>query len=311
MTDCPKVSIVTITYGHENYITQTLDGVLMQQYAGEIEFVIANDHSPDATDCVIKDYLSVKKIPTNFTIKYTRHEKNKGMMPNFIWALEQASGKYIALCEGDDYWSDPLKLQKQVGFLEDNEGFVLCFTRQNILEEAHMKISETEYKKNIFNKSEIPFIHVPTLTTVFRNVTNLMPRQMYRSIIDASLFLYLSQFGKFYRFEEETAVYRVHTGGIYSGSSEIHNLKRSVAARLAAWRYLKNIDKVATAENIVFLLRLKMQAEQKENMRFAVLKTKMIERFFIFYLMQDYLKKKWFLNANPQDGLTATEDLNN
>lgn len=125
-TDLPKVSVVTITYGHEKYITETLDGVLMQQYDGPVEFIIANDNSPDATDQVMKKYFLEKPAPRNFEIKYTKHETNKGVMSNFLWSLKQASGKYIALCEGDDYWIDPLKLQKQVVTLENNPTINIC-----------------------------------------------------------------------------------------------------------------------------------------------------------------------------------------
>ncbi|WP_313028782.1 glycosyltransferase family 2 protein [Soonwooa sp.] len=122
----PKVSVVTITYGHEKYITDTLDGVLMQQYDGPVEFIIANDNSPDNTDQVVKKYFAAHPVPDNFEIKYTRHETNKGMMPNFNWALEQATGRYIALCEGDDYWIDPMKLQKQVDVLDTNLEINIC-----------------------------------------------------------------------------------------------------------------------------------------------------------------------------------------
>ena len=135
MTDYPKVSVVTITYGHEKYITQTLDGILMQDYPGEIEFIIANDNSPDSTDERVKNYFNEKPTPANFDLKYTKHDTNKGMMPNFIWALEQATGEYIALCEGDDYWTDPLKLQKQVDFLGQNREYILTFHPVKILKE--------------------------------------------------------------------------------------------------------------------------------------------------------------------------------
>lgn len=122
----PKVSVITCTYGHEKYIAETLQGVLMQQYDGTVEFIIADDHSPDNTKEVIKNYFKEHPAPENFEIKYTQHDKNKGINPNFIWALEQASGKYIALCEGDDYWLDPLKLKKQVQVLESNPTIKIC-----------------------------------------------------------------------------------------------------------------------------------------------------------------------------------------
>ena len=148
MTDYPKVSVVTITYGHAPYITQTIEGVLMQDYPGEIEFIISNDHSPDDTDRVIKEYLAGRIIPDNFTVEYTLHEKNKGMMPNFFWAAGQVSGKYIAFCEGDDYWTDPLKLQKQVRFLEENSAYGLVVTDFNILHQSTGKTEESLFKNH-------------------------------------------------------------------------------------------------------------------------------------------------------------------
>ena len=146
MIKYPKVSVVTITYGHENYITKTLEGVLMQKYPGEIEFIIANDNSPDGTDKIITDYVSQNEIPPNFTIRYEKHKVNKGMMPNFLWAMNQISGEYIALCEGDDYWIDPLKLQKQVDFLDQNPVYGLVATDFNLLDQFTGKLSLSVFK---------------------------------------------------------------------------------------------------------------------------------------------------------------------
>lgn len=283
MSNYPKISVVTITYGHENYITQTLDSVLMQDYPGEIEFIIANDNSPDITDGVIKNYLSSKKIPSNFIIKYTKHVLNKGMSHNFVWALQQASGKYIAICEGDDYWIDPLKLQKQVGFLEANEDYVLCFTNRDILENSSVKITTPLHNKCSFNKSEIPYIHVPTLTTVFRNVVNEIPNQMSNKMIDASLFLFLSQFGSFNYLNLKTAIYRMHDGGIYSGNSELINHLRSVNARLSAWRYLKKIDKFSLSEVLIDWIILKKNLERSNRMLFPFCRSLFLQYYFSFY----------------------------
>ena len=113
-----------ITYGHEKFIEETINGVLMQKTNFEVELIIADDCSPDNTESVVKSFEDHPKF--NW-IEYTKHKVNKGMMPNFIYALEQCNGRYIALCEGDDYWTDPLKLQKQVDFLEANPNLVGCF----------------------------------------------------------------------------------------------------------------------------------------------------------------------------------------
>ena len=142
MKQSPKVSVCMITYGQEKFIEQAINGVLMQECDFEVELILANDCSPDKTDEVIQNIL--ENHPRASWIKYIKHEKNIGMMPNFIDAMQDCKGQYIALCEGDDYWTDPLKLQKQVGFLEENPDYVLCFHRVNELNEFNPK------KVNIF-----------------------------------------------------------------------------------------------------------------------------------------------------------------
>lgn len=111
------VSVVMITYNHENYIKEAVEGVLMQNCDFDIELIIADDKSSDETEMIVDEII--KTNPNGHWIKYTKHVQNKGMMPNFMWAIAQAKGKYIALCEGDDYWVNSLKLQKQVDFLEE------------------------------------------------------------------------------------------------------------------------------------------------------------------------------------------------
>ena len=115
----PLLSILMITYNHESYIEQAIKGVFSQKVNFPVEFVISNDCSTDKTHQKIEEIL--KDSPENFTIKYYNHTENLGMMENFIFSLKQCHGKYIALCEGDDYWIDNNKLQKQVNFLAAND----------------------------------------------------------------------------------------------------------------------------------------------------------------------------------------------
>src|ERR1019366_2115974 len=105
-------------------IAEAIEGILMQKTNFPFELIIANDASKDNTDDVIKDLI--KKHPNGHLVKYFSQENNLGMIPNFIFALEQCKGKYVAMCEGDDYWTDPFKLQKQVDFLEANADFNIC-----------------------------------------------------------------------------------------------------------------------------------------------------------------------------------------
>lgn len=217
MTDYPKVSVVSITYGHEKYITQTLDGVLMQHYPGEIEFIIANDNSPDNTDEVVKIYFSRKNIPTNFSIKYTKHEVNNGMMPNFVFALHQTTGEYIALCEGDDYWNDSLKLQKQVDFLESHKHYSMCFHATKTFDEFKKKFSFSDFlQKRDYKGGEILRTWtIPTASVLFRSkyldqkvFARLQnPKYIFGDII---LFLSLESKGKVFCLNEIMSVYRIH-----------------------------------------------------------------------------------------------------
>ncbi|MEC5157854.1 glycosyltransferase family 2 protein [Chryseobacterium sp. MP_3.2] len=224
----PKITILTITYGHEDFIKETLNGILMQTYNGPVEFIIANDNSPDNTDHVIKDYFNETFIPANFEIKYTKHENNIGMMPNFIWALKQASGKYIALCEGDDYWTESDKLQKQVNFLENNQEYVLTFHPIKILKTNGELVDDfiTTVPQNYENQETLArlgnYIHTPSV--VFRNIVQTFPREFIISPIgDYFLYMILTANGKVKMLAETMAVYR-HGVGVLSAQS---NLKRA------------------------------------------------------------------------------------
>lgn len=293
MSEYPKISVITITHCHADFIKETISSVLMQDYPGEIEYVIANDKSPDNTDEIIKTFLTEQKIPSNFKLIYTRHEQNKGMSGNFNWALQKATGKYIAICEGDDYWTDPLKLQKQVEFLETNQEYVLCFTDMNVLRNNVVEQSKSVHEKHSFNKSELPYIHVPTPTVLFRNVMKDLPPQLTKSLIDASLWLYLSQYGSFYHFATAMAVYRIHDGGAWNGSADIINYRRSTHVRLVAWRHLKNIDKKALAEVLINWINLKKDAERKNRMLFNYLWSVCVKYYFITYLYMQKFKQQF------------------
>ncbi len=213
----PKVSVITITYGHEKYIRETLDGVLMQQYDGPVEFIIANDNSPDATDEVVKKYFLENPAPSNFEIKYTKHETNKGMIPNFIWALEQATGKYIALCEGDDFWIDIYKLQKQYEFLRDNINYSIHSGLVETIEKGRSRVigsGNSSFKlADFFTQNNLV-----TCTVMFRktDIQNIY----YKDLIFADWMLYINilkrNSNKAYVSDKILSKYRVHEGGIMS-----------------------------------------------------------------------------------------------
>jgi len=223
MEEKPMVSVVMITYNHENYIEQAINGVLIQNCDFDIEFIIANDKSTDHTDQTINEIIDQTTIPDHIKMRYYNHPNNKGMMKNFIWSMEQAKGRYISLCEGDDYWTDPLKLQKQVDFLEGNPEYVVCCHNAKIINENGNLIQDKKLPKLIQDRDYSSLelqkgAFLLTLTMVFRNVLEEYPKN-FSKVLNGDTFLIslLGGYGKGRYVEDiELAAYRVHSGGIWS-----------------------------------------------------------------------------------------------
>src|SRR5690606_22666379 len=121
------VSICCITYNHEPYIRECLDGFMMQECDFAFEVLIHDDASTDSTQDIMREYQ--EKYPDIIKpIIQTENQYSKGIRTiQSTYNFSRAKGKYIALCEGDDYWTDPFKLQKQVDFLEANPDCSVCF----------------------------------------------------------------------------------------------------------------------------------------------------------------------------------------
>lgn len=234
MSQNPIVSVVMITYGHENYIREAIEGVLMQNCDFEVELIVANDCSPDKTDLIIKDII--QNHPRGNWIKYHHHEKNLGMMPNFIFALQQAKGNYIALCDGDDYWIDALKLQKQVDFLELNSSYSLvCSAYKSVFaqtneEEVILKDKET-YEDNTANGFDITIERflkdwlTQPLTLLFRKeYYNLKDLNIYKYTRDVHFIYHLLKKANGYYMKEVFGVYNIHGQGVFTSTSSTQRL---------------------------------------------------------------------------------------
>src|SRR5690554_5301571 len=139
----PLVSVWMITYNHEQYIKQAIEGVLMQQTTFRIELVIGEDCSTDNTANIIREYE--QKNPGLIKARY--NNQNIGMIPNMIKTLEECNGKYIALCEGDDFWTDPFKLQKQVDFLETHLDYTGA-AHQATVKHEHSNAEQTLFRNH-------------------------------------------------------------------------------------------------------------------------------------------------------------------
>ncbi|MCX2432360.1 glycosyltransferase family 2 protein [Pedobacter sp. GR22-10] len=225
-----KVSVVMITYGHERYILDAINGVLNQNINFEIELIISNDCSPDATDEIIKNFIN--NSPKGHMIRYYSQPNNVGVLPNFIHALKMAKGEYVALCEGDDFWIDMNKLTMQVNFLDENLKYVGCFHNT---EERYEDSSElASFLMNDFPKArEISFKDLTdanvmaTCSVLFRNFDfDTLPSWFKKQRMgDWSLHLLNARNGNFYFLPKVLAVHRLHQGSTWMLQDHKKNLQ--------------------------------------------------------------------------------------
>lgn len=225
-----KISVLMITYGHENYIRQAIESVLAQQTAFAFELVVANDASSDNTHGIITDII--ENHPDGNKIKYIQQPENIGMQANFASGYKQCQGQYIALCEGDDYWTDPSKLQKQVTFLENNPGYVMCFHKVDIRTSDGNFTNDfitnvPENHETLHDMARLGnYIHTPTVC--FRNVITAFPKEFIKTPIgDYFLYLMLMQHGKVKFLDQTMAVYR-HNVGVFSGTVATKKVKKNI-----------------------------------------------------------------------------------
>jgi glycosyltransferase involved in cell wall biosynthesis len=232
----PLVSVCIITYNHEKYIGQCLEGVLMQKTDFDFEIVIGEDCSSDNTGKVIMEFEA--RYPD--IIKPIYQEKNVGGARNgYEFCYPRLAGKYIAICEGDDYWTDPCKLQKQVNFLEANPDYALSFHRVESID-ADDNITGTQVAAErtiLYNSKDIFHISIPTLSAVFRKCFDVIPADMYKAQSgDVFLFGLLAQYGKAADLGFVGARYRKHNGGVFSHKSMVDQFRQSIETRKLMYR---------------------------------------------------------------------------
>ena len=220
MSNVVLVSVMMITYKHESYIKEAIEGILMQIVDFQVELIIVDDCSPDFTENIVKDIIDNR--PNGIWIKYFRHITNLGMHKNAIFAFNKCEGNYIAFCEGDDYWTDPCKLQKQVDFLEKNDEYNLCYHDVLILNSKGNFSNDFINKTNklITTKYDLAvwgnYMH--TCSVVVRNNNFLENYNNDFKLCDYIFYIQFVNDGKIKKIEEIMSVYR-YGEGIWSGSS--------------------------------------------------------------------------------------------
>lgn len=243
MNKVPLLSVFMITYNHEKFISKALQGILSQETDFPFELIIGEDSGNDSTRDICEEFSR-----NNLNIRLLPNEKyNLGVTANAVRTFKACQGKYIAICEGDDYWTDPCKLQKQFDFLEKNSDYVLVHHNAKTIDENDKIINESNLPPaNCADLSEEDLKRgkiISTLTVCFRNVINEFPHEFYNiPIPDLFLISLLGRHGKAkYMPDIEPAMYREHSGGIWSSL----NLQRRTRAKIRTWyvmsQYFKRI----------------------------------------------------------------------
>lgn len=184
------VSICITTYKHEKYITQCLESIFAQEFGGTYEIIVCNDNSPDLTEAVILEIINTH--PKGNTIKYFKNVPNLGYVKNTLFSFSKASGKYIAILDGDDYWIDPSKLQQQFDFLETHPDFAGTGADSLVIYED--LDTESHYFSNhagaVLDKNDLTDLKIcQTSTFFFRK--DILKEDFPTEIISADRCLYL------------------------------------------------------------------------------------------------------------------------
>ena len=210
----PVISIICDVYNDAAFLRQCLDGFIMQQTSYSYEILIHDDASTDESPQIIKEYEA--KYPS--VIKPIYQTENKYSKGISIWKKYQfprAKGKYIAICEGDDYWSDPLKLEKQITFLETHTEYTISYTKSDVFNNSLQQFEDYtlgKKKKDYFDllkSNEIPALSVCVRTSIVREYMDKVLAYKYWIIGDYPLWLYAASKGEIHFLDEVCCVYRV------------------------------------------------------------------------------------------------------
>ena len=222
----PKVSVMLITYNHEKYIEQALDSVLMQETDFDFEINVIEDCSTDRTQEIVMRY--VRRYPD--IVKPFFNKKNIGFkvtQKNFYRGFRTLTGEYFAILEGDDYWTSPHKLQRQVDFLDTHPDFAICAHNTIKVYDDGTKPHRFLYwgKRADATVKDVILLQAFFHTTgvLYRNVFKGVPPRHYRSKWSCDIYIMISHaaFGKVHHIDEDWACYRAHAGGRFSGMRQM------------------------------------------------------------------------------------------
>jgi glycosyltransferase involved in cell wall biosynthesis len=232
------IDINIACYNHEKYIAQTIEGVLTQKTNFPFRILIGDDCSTDQSAAIIKSYQ--ERFPDIIEAYY--HPVNlglKGPETNGIFLLKKSNAKYISLLDGDDYWTDTGKLQKQIDFLESNPDFSICF---HAVQYKYMD-AEDKYEVSGDGQKQITTFEDLTQKNFINGSSCIFRNEFYNKLSewewilkvsarDWAIFLIVAKSGKIYFMEEVMAVYRINNSSSWANQSKIVMLKKIIETLL-------------------------------------------------------------------------------
>jgi glycosyltransferase involved in cell wall biosynthesis len=267
-----KVSVLMLTYNQEKYIDEAIRGVMSQQTNFSFRLVIGDDHSTDKTLQKCKQWHG--RYPAHITI--LENEQNRGLQQNFIRTYNACTGDYLAICEGDDYWFDTSKLQRQVNFLDCHPDFSTCFHRV-------VNYFEADDSKSLSNGGQQQITSLIDLarSNYVSNVSAVWRRGLFGplpqwfadvSTYDYAIHMLNAQFGKLYYMRRPMAVYRQHSNAIWSqsGPEKRYQIASQIRALLMDYFQEKDLSVYESLlasynANSLALLRLYISQNEEEK----------------------------------------------
>lgn len=293
------VSVCVQTYNQEDYIVECLDGILMQKTNFPFEVILGEDESTDNTRAICKRYA--EQFPEKIKL-FLRSRKdvikingNATGRYNFIENLKACSGKYIALCEGDDYWTDPLKLQKQVDFLEANPNYGMCL--HNVQQLNTFDDSKNTIIPNVITNTDISLNEyvlsnrTATCSIMFKSTCFFPIQNWFKKLPFGDLGLILSVLkacnGKAHVLSDCMGVYRIHEKGIHGNLHKNNSrLIKAYKQHIQFTRIIKNeLLKERTYKTIIFkkyinTYKVLAKLYKTENQKFSVAKSNLFKKYY-------------------------------
>lgn len=273
----PLVSICCITYNHSKYIGKAIEGFLMQETSFAFEILIGEDDSNDGTRKICEDYA--KRFPETINLFKGRREDVKFLFGrpvgqnNLKALLKKATGKYIAICEGDDYWTDKFKLQKQIDYLEKTPNAGGCFhdvvnvnEREELVNENYFTPKQKSY--NQFDCLSKLYSSYATCSLVVKaeNFERPWPNWFNERTCDEFLDLMATRNNKTidYFSSEKMGAYRIHKGGLWQGTTGVWQRKDKRFRALLLLKCPEMSDKYEDhlKNRLLSLLRLELKLKE-------------------------------------------------